>query len=153
MYICSELKIKNMKKLFTVGMVLISFLSYGQTYTINVDFGQQFDHDSSYSTNDAIKNNKINYLNSGSTNLTFVFDFDKMTASRQFNGEDAVVNKIIVNTSDKTNIVNVFVKYDDGIRNYTVFKNENEYFFVSRTYEENKLTGWFDNSVKIKKRP
>ena len=141
-----------MKKVIFLLLILTSLITNGQKYVINVDRGQNFYHDSSYSTIDAILLNKVNYLTSGHSNLIFTFDFDNMVFTRQFNDETPITKKMTKN-SYSNNFIDVLVDYSDGVRSYVVFKNDSNYLFVSRTYEGNKITGWFDDTVEIKKRP
>lgn len=141
-----------MKKVIFLLLILTSSITNGQKYVINVDRGQNFYHDSSYSTIDAILLNKVNYLTSGQSNLIFTFDFDNMVFTRQFNDETPITKKMTKN-SYSNNFIDVLVDYSDGVRSYVVFKNDINYLFVSRIYEGNKITGWFDNNVEIKKRP
>jgi hypothetical protein len=133
--------------------LLASFLGvsvYAQKYTVQVNRGQQFEHDSSISTTTAVRTDRIHYLTAGETQLVYTFDFDSMTMTRQY--KDEISEKIpMTNNENSNNLIDVFVKFSDGVRNYSLIKNNSNYLFISRTYEGQKITGWFDDSVKIER--
>lgn len=141
-----------MKKILFSILILFNLSSNAQKIVINIDRGQNFDHDSSISTTDAIISNKINYTTAGSTELTYIFDFNKMIMVRKYKNGNEITKKMYKNFDSK-NLIDVFVDFEDGMRNYTVFNFENKNLFVSRTYEGTKITGWFDDNIEIKKRP
>lgn len=141
-----------MKHLLALSLLLLSLITNAQKFTIYVDNGQQFEHDSTLSTTDAILLNKITYLTAGSTQLTYTFDFENMVMIREFKGHEPTVKKMEKNYKSK-NPIDVFVYYEDGVRNYTLLEISSKFVFISRTYESDKITGWFDKDVEMKKRP
>lgn len=150
-YFCSH-KTKNMKTLL-LSLVFLPLTIFGQKITFFVDEGQHFSHDSTLTTTEAFQSDAIKYLKSGKTNLTFTFDFENKIVLRQFQNLSADTCRMIANYSNSINLIDVMVEYSDGIRNYTVYRNGASLLFMSRTYVDDKLTGWFDPVVEMKKRP
>jgi hypothetical protein len=135
-------------------LLLLAPLSvFSQKFTFVIDEGQHFSHDSTMTTTEAFQNDSIKYLKSGKTNLTFTFDFEMGIVTRQFQNLTPDTCKIVSNLSNQINLIDVMVEFSDGLRNYTIFRNGSSLLFMSRTYERDKLTGWFDPVVEIKKRP
>jgi hypothetical protein len=143
-----------MKNFFILLFLSVSLSSFGQKFVIKIDTVQKFTHDSSLSTTSAVNLNKISYLNGSTTNLKFTFDLDKMEMYRQYNDETVNLLKIISIVKSTNNIMEVYVLFDDGVRNYIITKNleqPNKYIFLSRTLEDGIVSGWFDPNIEIKK--
>ena len=127
-----------------------------QKYEIYVDTVQQFEHDPKYTINQAIGLEKIKYTSSSTTQLKYVFDLDSLTMTRQYRTDPINLLKIIKITRNPNNLMEVYVVFDDGVRNYLLTEDKNTkngYVFVSRTIDDNKVSGWFDSNIEIKKRP
>jgi hypothetical protein len=116
---------------------------------------QNFKHDTSLSTTKASLSNKMTYLDGGVSNITFVFDLDKNVMTWQ-RGSDKFNLRIIKKINSSENVMEVWVKYNNDNINYvlTVNKdNPDKYLLMSREIFGDKVVGWFDSTVEIKKRP
>lgn len=152
MFAPNEIK---MKKTILTLLLIIPISIFAQTYTVNVDTVQNFNHDTTYSTTESNILNKITYLNGGVSNITFVFDLDKNTMTWQ-RGEDRFYLRIVRKIKSPNNLMEVWVKYNNDNVNYllTVNKdNPDKYVLMSREIVGDKVVGWFDPTVEIKKRP
>lgn len=145
-----------MKKLFLLLVLGLPFFGFSQSYFISVDTVQNFTHDTSYSITESVCLNNINYINAQTTNLNFIFDFKNKTLTWQYGKGETKVNNILKVNLLENNSFDVWVKYNDGYVNYFLSKNndsKNDYVFVRRKFEGDMIIGWFDPSVKLKKRP
>ena len=145
-----------MKKLILLLSVFFSLSSFAQKYVVTIDTVQKFQHDTSLSITTAINLNKVSYLSSSTTDLKYTFDLDNMLMYRQYKSETINLLKIIKVVNTPNNLMEVYVLFDDGIKNYLITRNlemTNKYVFMSREQEEDKIVGWFDPTVEIKKRP
>jgi len=116
---------------------------------------QNFKHDTSLSTTEASLLNKITYLDGGVSNITFVFDLDKNVMTWQ-KGSDKFNLRIVKKINSSENVMEVWVKYNNDNINYvlTVNKdNPDKYVLMSREIFGDKVVGWFNSTVEIKKRP
>jgi hypothetical protein len=144
-----------MKKTILFLLMVIPISIFAQTYTISIDTVQNFKHDTSLSTTEASLLNKMTYLNGGVSNITFVFDLDKNVMTWQ-KGSDKFNLRIVKKINSSENVMEVWVKYNNDNINYvlTVNKdNPDKYVLMSREIFGDKVVGWFDSTVEIKKRP
>jgi hypothetical protein len=54
------------------------------------------------------------------------------------------------------NLMEVYVKYNTGVLNYVLTQNKDiyeNYVLMCREIDGDKVVGWFDPTIKIKKRP
>ena len=144
-----------MKKTILILLMVFPISIFAQTYTLNVDTVQNFKHDVSLSTTQASLSNKMIYLDGGVSNITFVFDLDKNVMTWQ-RGSNKFYLKILKKIYSPNNLMEVWVKYNNDTVNYllTINKdNPDKYVLMSREFVEDKVVGWFDPTVEIKKRP
>ncbi len=144
-----------MKKNILILLMVIPISIFAQTYTISVDTVQNFKHDTSLSTTEASLLNKMVYLDGGVSSITFVFDLDKNVMTWQ-RGSDKFYLRIVKKIDSPNNLMEVWVKYNNDTVNYllTVNKdNPDKYVLMSREFVGDKVVGWFDPTVEIKKRP
>ena len=144
-----------MKKTILILLMVMPISIFAQTYIISVDTVQNFKHDTSLSTTKASLSNKMTYLDGGVSNITFVFDLDKNVMTWQ-RGSDKFNLRIIKKINSSENVMEVWVKYNNDNINYvlTVNKdNPDKYLLMSREIFGDKVVGWFDSTVEIKKRP
>lgn len=145
-----------MKNLLLSLILGLPFVGLSQSFIINVDTVQNFTHDTSYSITQSVSLNKINYTKAQTTNLNFTFDFKSKTVTWQYGNGQIDVNNILKVNSLETNGFDVWVEYGDGYVNYLLIKNndsKNDYVFLRRKFEDDKIVGWFDPTIKLKKRP
>lgn len=137
-----------MKKLFSfIVMSFLTYSSFSQVHIINIRNIQSFEHPL-MSTNDAITQNKIVYIDAGTTNSSFIFDLEKMKLYRNAEGvlgEFEIVEKF----NDKT-IFNVMVKFTNGqYANFIYQKEPTGFYTLYCRWEENgKINGWFDRTIQ-----
>jgi hypothetical protein len=144
-----------MKKTILILLMVIPISIFAQTYTLNVDTVQNFKHDTLLSTTEASLLNKMTYLDGGVSNITFVFDLDKNVMTWQ-RGSDKFYLKILKKIYSSNSLMEVWVKYNNDTVNYllTINKdNPDKYVLMSREFVGDKVVGWFDPTVEIKKRP
>ena len=144
-----------MKKTILILLMVMPISIFAQTYIISVDTVQNFKHDTSLSTTEASLLNKMTYLDGGVSSITFVFDLDKNVMTWQ-RGSDKFNLRIIKKINSSENVMEVWVKYNNDNINYvlTVNKdNPDKYLLMSREIFGDKVVGWFDSTVEIKKRP
>ena len=119
---------------------------FSQTYVINVRNVQDFEHPK-METNKAIKEDKVTYKGSGTTDSKFIFDLNKMKLYRNMEGLKGEFD--IVEKKSDSSIFNVWVKFpNDIIANY-IFQKEDDNFrtLFCRWAEGNKIIGWFDKTL------
>lgn len=139
-----------MKKIYSYFLIfLISFCikAQSQVYVLNVKNIQNFEHPF-MKTNDAIKENKIKYIDAGTTDSKHVFDLTQMTLYRNAGG--ILGNFEIVRKYNDESIFNVMVKFTNGqIANF-IYQKESTglYTLYCRWVEKDKITGWFDSTLK-----
>lgn len=145
-----------MKKfIFSILLSLPLFL-YSQTYKVYVDTVQNFKHDSSITTSQAIHLNKVTYLNGATNNLNITFNLDENLMTWQNQGGQPHNLQIIKKVLSTENIMEVYVQYNSGVLNYVLTQNKDiseNYVLICRELEGNNVVGWFDPTIKIKKRP
>lgn len=139
-----------MKKLFgffLIYCVLFSVKANSQVYELSVKNIQNFEHPI-MKTNDAIRQNKIVYIDAGTTNSSHIFDLDKMKLFRNANGITGEFD-IIEKSFDKC-IFSATVKFTNGqFANYTYQKeSEKNFTLYCRWLEGDKISGWFDTTLK-----
>lgn len=138
-----------MKKVITIlFIIMFPTLIFGQTITVKVDNVQNFEHPL-MKTDDAILLDKITYLNAGNTNVYFIFDFQQKKLERIIDGIKESLP--IKNIRFIGEMVDIDVDYGNNkIVNYFI-KDENEKIMLCRWIKDNKIKGWCDNNVEIKK--
>lgn len=133
-----------------ISFIVLSFFiypSFSQVYTIKIRNVQSFEHPI-MSTNNAIKENKITYIDAGTTNTELIFDLEKMKLYRNAEGvlgEFEIVEKL----NDKT-IFNVKVKFTNGQFANFIYQKESTGFYTlyCRWVENDKINGWFDRTIQ-----
>lgn len=138
-----------MKKVITIlFIIMFPTLIFGQTITVKVDNVQNFEHPL-MKTDDAILLDKITYLNAGNTNVYFIFDFQQKKLERIIDGIKESLP--IKNIRFIGEMVDIDVDYGNNkIVNFFI-KDENEKIMLCRWIKDNKIKGWCDNNVEIKK--
>lgn len=138
-----------MKKVITIlFIIMFPTLIFGQTITVKVDNVQNFEHPL-MKTDDAILLDKITYLNAGNTNVYFIFDFQQKKLERTIDGIKESLP--IKNIRFIGEMVDIDVDYGNNkIVNFFI-KDENEKIMLCRWIKDNKIKGWCDNNVEIKK--
>jgi hypothetical protein len=129
---------------------------FSQTYQVYIDTVQNFKHDSSLTTSEAILLNRITYLNGSTNNLEIIFDLDKNIMTWKIQDGKIHQLEIIKRVPTPENLMEVYVKYNTGVLNYVLTQNKDiyeNYVLMCREIDGDKVVGWFDPTIKIKKRP
>lgn len=146
----------HMKKIILLIMSALPLFAYAQTYQVYVDTVQNFKHDSTLTTSEAILLNRIIYLNGATNNLSITFNLDKNSMTWQNHQGSPHTLEIIKKVFTSENIMEVYVKYNNGVLNYVLTENKDiseNYVLMCRELEGKNVVGWFDPSIKIRKRP
>ena len=146
----------HMKKIIILIMSALPMFAYAQTYQVYVDTVQNFKHDSTLTTSEAILLNRIIYLNGATNNLSITFNLDKNSMTWQNHQGAPHTLEIIKKVFTSENIMEVYVKYNNGVLNYVLTENKDiseNYVLMCRELEGKNVVGWFDPSIKIRKRP
>jgi len=132
----------------TLGLLMLLFFgkSFSQTYIINVQNVQEFEHPI-METNKAIKEDKLIYKDGGTTNSKFTFDLDKMKLYRNMNGLEGEFD--IMEKKSDNSIFNVWVKFPNDINVNYIFQKEDDNLrtLFCRWSKEDKIVGWFDRTL------
>ncbi len=108
---------------------------------------QNFEHEL-ISTNHAIRDNKIHYVDAGIAKANYLFDLE---AKKMFIDEDGThfENKIVDITSRGDTIFDVFVKFSESLYANYIYQREDDgkYMIMCRWLEGNKFKGWFDRTI------
>ena len=132
----------------TLGLLMLLFFgySYSQTYVINVQNVQEFEHPM-METNKAIKEDKVIYKDGGTTNSKYTFDLNKMKLYRNMNRLDGEF--VIVEKKSDSSIFNVWVKFPNGVTANYIYQKEDDNFktLFCRWSKEDKIVGWFDRTL------
>ena len=99
------------------------------------------------STNDAINQNKIVYIDAGTTNSNFMFDLERMRLYR--NAEGVLGEFEIVEKYNDNTIFNVMVKFSNGQYANFIYQKESTGFYTlyCKWIENDKINGWFDRTI------
>jgi hypothetical protein len=136
-----------MKNLFSfIAMLFLTHSSFSQVYKINIRNIQSFEHPI-MSTNDAINQNKIVYIDAGTTNSNFMFDLERMRLYR--NAEGVLGEFEIVEKYNDNTIFNVMVKFSNGQYANFIYQIESTGFYTlyCKWIENDKINGWFDRTI------
>lgn len=138
-----------MKNGILILLVLLSPL-FGLCQLINVKVYniQNFEHPL-MKTDDAILLNKVTYLKAGNTDATFLFDLKENRFQRSVEG----INEIypIKKVKIMGDITEIDVDYGNGkIVNYLI-KDDTEKIMFCRWVKDNKIRGWCDKNIEMKK--
>lgn len=146
-----------MKKiLIGVFVVITTNLSFGQVYEFNVDTVQNFKHDTAFSLNESIASNDMKYINAQTTNLTFIIDLTNNYIFWKYNNGELYKREIYKILNSKNELFEIWVKFEDGNVNYLLTENKDlkdTYVLIRRKFEGDEIVGWFDPTIKLKKRP
>jgi hypothetical protein len=140
------------KVLFSILFTISSLYGNSQKYVVEVSSIQNFEHPLML-TNDAIQMDSIVYSSSGNTGKsTYIFDLKNKKLHRNMNGLIGTFDILIIGKNNGIFHVQVFFP-DTNIKAYYTLTevNSKNKMLVCRWTTDNKIVGWFDNNVKIKK--
>jgi hypothetical protein len=142
-----------MKKIISLLFFTLSVtLVVGQKIEVELSHFQLFSHDKNLETNYAIKNNKVSYGDAFYTNTRLIFDLKKKYMIKTCdNQSDTLLIREIRRNSDVLEVDVIFP--DPLLVNYflTTTKKNKEDILVCRWIEGDKIVGWADKFIKIKR--
>ena len=104
-------------------------------------------------TNKAIEQNKVEYLEAGTLSGVFEFDFSNMFLKRTLNGNVDITPILYVRQNDEYVFDVDVLKINDEKVNYVFVKGSNgdKDMMICRWMVNGLVRGWQDQDVKIKK--
>ena len=146
------LKQFTMKNLFIVLLLILSNVVSAQKVEVSLSQFQSFYHEKNVETNVAIKENSVTYTEAYYTDTKLIFDLDKKTLTKMSQGKtETYPIREIRRNSD---VLEVDVLYSKTLLvNYFISKIENtdKDIILCRWIENDKVFGWADKDIKIKK--
>lgn len=141
-----------MKNLFLFILLVSSKLVFAQKVEVTLSQFQSFYHDKNVETNLAIKENSINYTEAFYTDTKLIFDLEKKILVKVVDSK--VETYPIREIRRNSDVLEVDVLYSPTLLvNYFVSKIENSHqdIILCRWVEKDKIFGWADINIKIKK--